>query len=112
MAPPALKGMRRIGLWQPLTLRDFQLLWCGESVSLLGDQFHFVALSWLTLELTGSGLALGTVLTVAAVPRAVFMLVAGALVDVHTTVMFTVAGLFIILAGVYAAARPAVRAVN
>ena len=31
-------------------------VWVGESVSLLGDQFHFVALSWLVLGLTGSGL--------------------------------------------------------
>jgi hypothetical protein len=29
--------------------RDFRLLWFGESVSLLGDQFHLVALSALVL---------------------------------------------------------------
>ena len=40
-----------------------------------------MALAWLTLELTGSGLALGSVLMVAAIPRAVFMLVGGALSD-------------------------------
>ena len=33
--------------------------WTGQAVSLLGDQFHFVALAWLVLDLTGSGLALG-----------------------------------------------------
>lgn len=68
-------------LLQPLRLRDFRLLFTGESISLIGDQFHFVALAWLTLQLTGSGLALGTVLMVAAVPRAIFMLVGGALSD-------------------------------
>lgn len=68
-------------LTQPLRERDFRLVFTGESISLLGDQFHFVALAWLTLQLTGSGLALGTVLTVAAVPRVVFMLVGGALSD-------------------------------
>ena len=66
---------------QPLKLRDFRLLFTGESISLIGDQFHFVALAWLVLQLTGSGIALGTVLMVAAVPRAVFMLVGGALSD-------------------------------
>jgi MFS family permease len=68
-------------LLQPLRNRDFRLLFTGESISLIGDQFHFVALAWLTLQLTGSGLALGTVLMVAAVPRAIFMLVGGALSD-------------------------------
>jgi MFS family permease len=68
-------------LLQPLRLRDFRLVFTGESISLIGDQFHFVALAWLTLQLTGSGLALGTVLMVAAVPRAAFMLVGGALSD-------------------------------
>jgi MFS family permease len=68
-------------LLQPLRLRDFRLVFAGESISLIGDQFHFVALAWLTLQLTGSGLALGTVLMVAAVPRAIFMLVGGALSD-------------------------------
>jgi len=62
-------------------VRDFRLLFAGESVSVLGDQFNFVALAWLTLQLTGSGLALGSVLMVAAIPRAVFMLLGGALSD-------------------------------
>ena len=68
-------------LLRPFRLGDFRLLFAGESVSLLGDQFHFVALAWLTLQLTGSGLALGSVLMVAAIPRAVFMLLGGALSD-------------------------------
>lgn len=68
-------------LTQPLRERDFRLVFTGETISLLGDQFHFVALAWLTLQLTGSGLALGTVLTVAAIPRVVFMLLGGALSD-------------------------------
>jgi MFS family permease len=66
---------------QPLRLRDFRLVFTGESISLLGDQFHFVALAFLTLQLTGLGLALGTVLMTAAIPRAAFMLVGGAMSD-------------------------------
>ena len=66
---------------QPLAVRDFRLLWLGESVSLLGDQFYLVGLPWLTLRLGGDGLALGTVLMTAAVPRALFMLLGGAVSD-------------------------------
>ena len=65
----------------PLRIRDFRLVWLGEGVSLLGDSFHYVALSWLVLGLTGSGLALGTVLFAAAVPRGAFLLVGGVLSD-------------------------------
>jgi Na+/melibiose symporter-like transporter len=65
----------------PFAIRDFRLLWLGESVSVLGDQFALIALPWLALVLTGSAFALGTVLAVMAVPRAVLMLVGGAYVD-------------------------------
>ncbi|MCC6617882.1 MAG: MFS transporter [Chloroflexi bacterium] len=68
-------------LLQPLRVRDFRLLFSGETISVLGDQFHFVALAWLALQLTGSGLALGTVLMTAAIPRAAFMLLGGAFSD-------------------------------
>ncbi len=66
---------------RPFRFRDFRLLFTGETISVVGDYFHFVALAWLTLQLTGSGLALGSVLMVAAIPRAVFMVVGGALSD-------------------------------
>jgi MFS family permease len=69
------------GLLRPLRVRDFRLVFAGETVSVLGDQFHFVALAWLTLQLTGSGLALGSVLMVAAIPRLIFLLLGGALSD-------------------------------
>src|SRR5947208_6966209 len=56
----------------------FRNLWLGGAVSALGDQFYLVALPWLVLQLTGSNLAVGTVLMCAAVPRAVLMLGGGA----------------------------------
>jgi MFS family permease len=62
-------------------VRDFRLLWVGEAVSALGDQFAMIALPWLALLVTGSAVALGTVLALMAVPRAVLMLVGGAYVD-------------------------------
>jgi len=65
----------------PLRVRDFRILWIGQSISLLGDQFYLIALPWLVLQITGSALALGTVLAMASIPRALFMLIGGALVD-------------------------------
>jgi MFS family permease len=65
----------------PLRRRDFRLMWAGQAVSSLGDQFALVALPWLALVLTGSALALGGVLAVMAVPRATLMLVGGVYVD-------------------------------
>jgi MFS family permease len=73
--------VRGLALLRPFADRDFRIFWAGENVSVLGDQFHFVALAWLTLQLTGSGLALGTVLMAAAVPRALLMLFGGAISD-------------------------------
>jgi Na+/melibiose symporter-like transporter len=94
----------------PFAIRDFRLLWLGESVSVLGDQFALIALPWLALVLTGSAFALGTVLAVMAVPRAVLMLVGGAYVDrlsprrvmiVSNAVRFVAIGLLaaVVLAG-------------
>lgn len=65
----------------PLKIVDFRYLWLGMTVSLFGDQFYFVALPWLILQLTGSGVALGTILMAAAIPRAIFLLIGGAVTD-------------------------------
>ena len=64
-----------------LRLRNFRLLALGQGISVLGDQFHLVALPWLVLQLTGNALATGTVLGMAGIPRAAFMLFGGALTD-------------------------------
>ena len=64
-----------------LGLRDFRLLWIGQAISLLGDQFSLLAFPWLVLQLAGNGLAMGTVLALAGVPRALLMLVGGAVTD-------------------------------
>ncbi|MEM7117250.1 MAG: MFS transporter [Chloroflexota bacterium] len=61
--------------------KNFRLLWLGEGISLLGDQFYLIALPWLILQMTGNAFAMGTVLAVAGIPRAIFMLLGGALTD-------------------------------
>ena len=68
-------------LGHPLAISHFRNLWLGSAVSLFGDQFYLVALPWLVLQLTGSSLALGAILMMAAVPRAALMLAGGALTD-------------------------------
>ena len=64
-----------------LANHNFRLLFGGSSISMLGDQFTLVALPWLVLKLTGNPAALGLVLATMALPRALFMLIGGAVVD-------------------------------
>jgi len=63
---------------------NFQWLMRGGVISLLGDQLTIVALPWLVLKLTSDPLALGLVIALMAVPRAVFILIGGAVVDRHS----------------------------
>ncbi len=65
----------------PLRTRNFVTWWVGATISLLGDQFYIVALPWVVLQITGSGLAMGTVSMAAGIPRAVLMLMGGAITD-------------------------------
>jgi len=65
----------------PLKTRNFVLWWTGATLSLLGDQFYVVALPWVVLQLTGSAVAMGMVSMCAGVPRAVLMLMGGAVAD-------------------------------
>lgn len=64
--------------------REYRLLFIGQSVSHLGDQFHLIALPWLVLSLTSDPLQLGAVLAMAGVPRALLMLVGGTFADRHS----------------------------
>ena len=78
---PAARGIFRLPLLRPLANRNFRLLWIGESVSVFGNFFYAIALAWVVLEETGSGLALGTIMMAAAIPRALFMPFGGVLTD-------------------------------
>lgn len=64
-----------------MSLRDFRLLFIGTAISLLGDQFALIAIPWLALQLTGDPLTLGFVLALEGIPRAVIMLLGGAITD-------------------------------
>jgi hypothetical protein len=93
----------RFRLFRPFESRNFFLLWLGESVSVFGNQFHALALTWVVLDiLKAPGLVLGTVLMASAIPRAVFMLFGGVLSDrlsPRRVMLVSNAGLCIIAAG-------------
>jgi MFS family permease len=59
----------------------FRPFLAGAAMSNLGDQFTVIALPWLVLQLTGDPVALGLIIALMALPRAVLMLFGGALVD-------------------------------
>ena len=78
---PGERGVLGRRPWEVLRSGPMRNLWAATSLSLVGDFFSYVAIAWLVLQLTGSSLALGTVLIVQAVPRGVLMLVGGAISD-------------------------------
>jgi len=69
---------------QPPKNRSFFYLLLGGFISMVGDQFTLIGLPWLTLKVTGDPLALGLVLAIIGIPRAVFVLLGGAIVDKYS----------------------------
>lgn len=65
----------------PLRNRNFRLWWIGAVISLFGDQFYLVALPWIVLQITGSGIVLASLMTTVALPRILLILVGGAVSD-------------------------------
>src|SRR6266571_1398594 len=61
--------------------RDFRVFLSGQGLSAIGDAVTFTALPLLVLALTGSGLAMGVVGILQAVPDLLLGLFAGALAD-------------------------------
>jgi MFS family permease len=67
--------------YHPLRDSRFRRLWGASAVSLFGDQFYLVALPWVVFQLTGSAVAMATIMMAAAIPRAVLMLMGGVASD-------------------------------
>jgi MFS family permease len=65
----------------PLRNPDYRLWLIGGTISLLGDQFYLVALPWLVLQRTGSAMTMGAIMMTGAIPRALLMLMGGAVSD-------------------------------
>lgn len=53
----------------------------GAFLSAQGDQFTLIALPWLVLAITRDPLTMGLVIAVMSIPRAIFILLGGAVVD-------------------------------
>lgn len=56
-------------------------MFAGTAASILGDQFYLIATPWLVLQMTDDPLALGIVIALGGIPRAVMMLLGGAVTD-------------------------------
>ena len=69
--------LRRALLREP----NFRWVMGGGVISALGDQFTMIALPWLVLTITHDALTLGLVIALMSIPRALLILVGGALVD-------------------------------
>lgn len=74
---PSIAG----GMFQPLRVRNFNLLFGGQTISTVGDALYAVALPWLILNNGGSAQELGIVLTAYAIPRVGSVLLGGWLSD-------------------------------
>ena len=73
--------MIRSSILEVLRKRDFRLLWIGQGATQIGNAFNIIVLPWLVLKLTGDAFAMGTVLATWGIPRALFILIGGALAD-------------------------------
>ncbi len=71
----------RGGFFSPLKVRNFQLLFTGQTISTLGDTFYAVALPWLVLTTGGNPQELGIILTGYGLPRIGTVLLGGILSD-------------------------------
>ena len=65
----------------PLRNPNYRLWLVGGTISFLGDQFYMLALPWLILQQTGSAVAMGAVMMAGSIPRALLMLMGGAVSD-------------------------------
>jgi MFS family permease len=80
-APPVIERLRRHPYVRLALDGDFSALWLGQLISLFGDRIHLVALTFLVLGVTQSGVALSFIFLVATLPNLVLGPIAGTLVD-------------------------------
>jgi MFS family permease len=67
--------------FRSLKNRNYRLFWFGQMISLAGTWMQDVALGWLVLDITGSGVALGLTMTIRFLPALLFSLHGGVLAD-------------------------------
>jgi MFS family permease len=64
-----------------LSVRDYRLFFCGQTLSLTGSWMRRTALGWLVFQLTGSMTMLGTVFALTLFPMTVLSPIGGLLAD-------------------------------
>ena len=81
---PAIEPTRltsRIGMLQPLQIRDFRLLWSAMTISFTGDGFYLVAIAWASYELSNVPTAFSIVSLAWSLPMVLFLLFGGLVSD-------------------------------
>jgi MFS family permease len=78
---PVVEKKKKLAAGGPLKVRNFNLLFSGQTISVIGDALYLVALPWLILTTGGNAQELGIVLAAYGIARAVSMLVGGWLSD-------------------------------
>ena len=68
LAEPPAPVRRRTATFAALSNHNFRRFFYGQAVSMIGTWMQSVAQSWLVLELTGSGTALGLVIALQTLP--------------------------------------------
>lgn len=71
----------RFKILEPLSIRDFALLWTGLTVSGTGDGITLVALAWQVYELSNVPTAMSVVGVAWSLPMVVFLLLGGVVSD-------------------------------
>lgn len=65
--------------------RNFRWFVGGGIISMLGDQFTLIGLPWLALKMTNDTFVVATVMGLLSIPRALFILVGGAITDQYSS---------------------------
>jgi MFS family permease len=73
--------LKNVGIFRPLAIRDFGLLWTGMTVSMIGDGIYTVTIAWQVYELSNAPTALAVVGAAWMVPQVLLLLVGGAISD-------------------------------
>ncbi len=71
----------RVGILQPLSIRDFAWLWIGMTVSMVGDGIYIVAIAWQVYQLSNTPTALAAVGIAWSLPQIILLLGSGVLSD-------------------------------
>jgi len=77
--PLSLTSLRK--KFELLSNRNFRLLWISSLIVMMGDYFMFVAMPFLVMNLTEDRAAIGGIMAVGGIPRAIFILFGGVFSD-------------------------------